>query len=167
MTDKPCPRFHEAETARFPRHVTRRPDAESKITARDFPHGALNFKCTSKKLLSFKIAILSYGSHPAKIKGLMFLLTIALRVFTLMEFVVRRQLHQSQSSLAGLYDGNPQRKTERPTAEKMLKAFSNITLYIHRDGSWEISSLNLVQQQILKLMLVPELIYTTGYLASG
>ncbi len=84
-----------------------------------------------------------------------------------MEFVVRRQLHQSKSSLAGLYDGNPQRRTDCPTAEKMLKAFSNITLYIHRDGSWEISCLNLVQQQILKLMNVPELIYTTDYLASG
>lgn len=61
----------------------------------------------------------------------MFLLTIALRVFTLMEFVVRRQLHQSQSSLAGLDQGNPRRTTKRPTAEKMLKAFNNITLYLH------------------------------------
>ena len=97
----------------------------------------------------------------------MFLLTIALRVFTLMEFVVRRQLHQSQSSLAGLYEGNPKRTTDRPTAEKMLRAFSNITLYIHRDDSIEISGLNLVQQQILRLMNVPESIYTTHYFASG
>jgi len=97
----------------------------------------------------------------------MFLLTIALKVFTLMEFVVYRQLHQCQSRLAGLYDGNPKRSTDRPTAEKMLKAFNNITLYLHRDGSWEISCLNLVQQQILKLMNVPELIYTTDYFASG
>jgi transposase len=35
-----------------------------------------------------------YFRDEEKIKGLMFLLTIALRVFTLMEFVVRRQLHQ-------------------------------------------------------------------------
>ena len=48
-----------------------------------------------------------------------------------MEFVVRRQLHQSQSSLAGLYQGNLRRTTKRPTAEKMLKAFNNITLYLH------------------------------------
>ena len=59
----------------------------------------------------------------------MFLLTIALRVFTLMEFVVRRQLNQSNSSIAGLYDGNPKRSTFRPTAEKMLRAFCHITLY--------------------------------------
>jgi transposase len=108
-----------------------------------------------------------YFRDEEKIKGLMFLLTIALRVFTLMEFVVRRQLHQSQSSLAGLYEGNPKRTTDRPTAEKMLRAFSNITLYIHRDDSIEISGLNLVQQQILRLMNVPESIYTTHYFASG
>lgn len=108
-----------------------------------------------------------YFRDEEKIKGLMFLLTIALRVFTLMEFVVRRQLHQCQSSLAGLYDGNPKRTTDCPTAEKMLKAFSNITLYIHRDGSWEISCLNDLQQQILRLMNIPEGIYAADYFASG
>lgn len=108
-----------------------------------------------------------YFRDEEKIKGLMFLLTIALRVFTLMEFVVRRQLHQCKSSLAGLYEGNPKRTTKRPTAEKMLRAFNNITLYIHRDNSIEISGLNFIQQQILKLMDVEESIYTTDYLASG
>ena len=108
-----------------------------------------------------------YFRDQDKIKGLMFLLTIALRVFALMEFVVRRQLRQSQSSLAGLYDGNPQRTTDRPTAEKLLKAFSNLTLYIHRDGVREISYLNDVQREILKLMNVPKFIYTTDYFASG
>ena len=108
-----------------------------------------------------------YFRDEEKIKGLMFLLTIALRVFTLMEFVVRRQLHQSQSSLAGLYDGNPQRTTNHPTAERMLRAFRNITLYIHRDGEREVSCLNDIQQQILRLMKIPEAIYTTDYFASG
>ena len=108
-----------------------------------------------------------YFQDEDKIRGLMFLLTIALRVFTLMEFVVRRQLHQSQSNLAGLYDGNPKRTTNRPTAEKLLGAFCNITLYIHRDGSPEISRLNVVQKQILNLMKVPDSIYATQYLASG
>ncbi len=91
----------------------------------------------------------------------MFLLTIALRVFTLMEFVVRRQLNESKASIAGLYEGNPKRSTNRPTAEKMLRAFCNITLYKHRDGSEEISRLNFLQKQILSLMEVPESIYTS------
>ncbi len=108
-----------------------------------------------------------YFRDEDKIKGLMFLLTIALRVFTLMEFVVRRQLRQSQSSLSGLYDGNPKRKTESPTAEQMLKAFRNLTLYIHRDGEQEVTCLNHVQQHILRLMNIPEAIYTTKFFASG
>lgn len=108
-----------------------------------------------------------YFRDEEKIQGLMFLLTIALRVFTLMEFVVRRQLHQSQSSVAGLYEGNPKRTTDRPTAEKMLRVFRNITLYIHRDGSREISFLNHLQQQILELMNVPKSIYAIDYFASG
>jgi transposase len=108
-----------------------------------------------------------YFKDEEKIKGLMFLLTIALRLFTLMEFVVHRQLRQSESSLSGLYDGNPKRSTDHPTAEKMLKAFRNITLYIHRYGEWEVSCLNHIQQQILKLMNIPESIYTTDFFASG
>ena len=117
-------------------------------------HGFHRFK---KGRLS---ALPIYFRDEDKIRGLMFLLTIALRVFTLMEFVVRRQLHQSQASLAGLYDGNPKRSTKRPTAEKLLRAFCNITLYKHRDGSQEICGLNMLQKQILNLMKVPECIYT-------
>lgn len=53
----------------------------------------------------------------------MFLLTIALTLFTLMEFVVRRQLAVAEQSLSGLYAGNPKRPTFRPTAEQLLTAF--------------------------------------------
>ncbi len=89
----------------------------------------------------------------------MFLLTIALTLFTLMEFVVRRQLTQLGQSLSGLYSGNPKRQTARPTAEQLLAAFSDLTLYLYPDGSTEISSLNSLQRQILNLMKIPESIY--------
>ncbi|WP_292796016.1 hypothetical protein [Nostoc sp. NMS7] len=56
-----------------------------------------------------------------------------MRVFTLMEFVVRQALQKTQQSLPGLYDGNPNRKTHRPSAEKMLQAFCNLTLYFLTD----------------------------------
>jgi hypothetical protein len=72
---------------------------------------------------------------------------------------VRHHLADQQQSLAGLYDANPHRTTNRPTAERLLKAFCGITLYFHRDGSTEISSLNFVQQQILKFMGLPLSIY--------
>lgn len=94
-----------------------------------------------------------------RIIGLMFLLTLALRVFTLMEFVVRRQLQQDTDTLPGLYAGNPKRSTTRPAAEHLLSAFGGITRYFHRDGSSEISPLSPLQQKILTLMGVPLSIY--------
>jgi transposase len=101
-----------------------------------------------------------YFQDESRIRGLMFLLAIALRLFTLMEFVVRRQLAEQKRTLAGLYDGNPKRTTNRPTAERLLSAFCGITWYFHRDGSTEISSLNWLQQQILQLMAIPRSIYS-------
>src|SRR6266446_1451451 len=62
--------------------------------------------------------------------GLIRLLSIALRVLTLLEFVGRRQLAAEGTKLAGLYAGNPRRETARPTAEHLLKAFEDITLTI-------------------------------------
>ena len=55
-----------------------------------------------------------YLANEDRIIGLMFLLTIALRCFTLIEFQVRRELQTHQDEIAGLYAGNPKRKTQRP-----------------------------------------------------
>ncbi|MGK7914251.1 MAG: IS1634 family transposase [Prochloraceae cyanobacterium] len=100
-----------------------------------------------------------YLANEDRIIGLMFLLTIALRCFTLIEFQVRRELQTQQDEIAGLYAGNPKRKTQRPTTERLLKAFENITLYHHRDGTCEITPLNDLQRRILQLMKLPDSIY--------
>src|SRR5712692_3770862 len=63
--------------------------------------------------------------------GLIRLLSIALRVLTLLEFVGRRQLATEGAKLAGLYAGNPRRETDHPTAERLLEAFQDITLTIN------------------------------------
>ena len=62
--------------------------------------------------------------------GLIRLLSIALRVLTLLEFVGRRQLAVEDAKLAGLYAGNAKRETARPTAERLLEAFQETTLTI-------------------------------------
>lgn len=100
-----------------------------------------------------------YFQNPDRITGLMFLLNIALRVFTLMEFVVRQALIETQQSLVGLYDGNPKRKTDRPSAEQMLDAFCNLTLYFLPDSTRFITPINALQKQILDLMKMPESLY--------
>jgi transposase len=96
----------------------------------------------------------------SRIIGLMFLLTLALRLFTLMEFVVRQELQtQEQPQLAGLYAGNPKRATPRPTAEQLLRAFQGVTVYFLKEGTAEISPLNPLQEKILALMRVPISVY--------
>jgi transposase len=100
-----------------------------------------------------------YFQNEDRITGLMFMLNLALRVFTLMEFVVRQALQQTKQSLPGLYDGNPKRKTERPSAEQMLKAFSNLTLYFLPDSTIFVTPLSDLQKLILSFMKMSESLY--------
>lgn len=100
-----------------------------------------------------------YFQNQNRITGLMFVLNLALRVFTLMEFIVRQALRETQQSLAGFYDGNPKRKTNRPSAEQMLKAFCDLNLYFLPDSTIFITPLSDLQKQILSLMKMPESLY--------
>ena len=43
---------------------------------------------------------------------------------------MRRQLAAEGAKLAGLYAGNAKRETARPTAERLLEAFQEITLTV-------------------------------------
>ena len=51
---------------------------------------------------------------------------------TLLESVVRQRSHEQQMELAGLFAGNPKRRTSQPTTERLLEAFSEVTLTIVR-----------------------------------
>jgi len=96
--------------------------------------------------------------------GLIRLLMLALRVLTLLEFVVRRRLTTERTALAGLYAGNPKRSTPRPTAERLLEAFQELTLTIVREGRRRrshLTPLSCVQQRILALLDFPVDIYTS------
>ena len=87
--------------------------------------------------------------------GLVRLLTIALRVMTLLESVVRHRLHEQQRELAGLFAGNPKRRTSQPTTERLLEAFCDITLTIIGAPGFmqrHVTPLSLLQQQILTLL---------------
>ncbi len=65
-----------------------------------------------------------------QIVGLTNLLSIAVRVLTLIEFTVRRTLKREKTQLTGLHKENPKKATDKPTTERLLQAFSNITLTI-------------------------------------
>ena len=94
-------------------------------------------------------------------QGLMHLLSLGLRILTLIEFVVERQLKEQGETLYGLFPGNPKRATARPTTERILKAFKPITLTIMKVSDQEyghVSPLNSLQQKILQLLeLLPDI----------
>lgn len=95
--------------------------------------------------------------------GLIRLLSIGLRVLTLLEFVVRRRLAQQEENLAGLYAGNPKRVTAKPTAERLLEAFQEITLTVVRESNQthrHLTVLSKLQLRILELLGFPLNIYT-------
>jgi transposase len=95
--------------------------------------------------------------------GLIRLLSIALRVLTLLEFVGRRQLAAAGTKLDGLYAGNPRRETARPTAEHLLEAFEDITLTIVKGPQRivrHMTALSPLQQRILALLGFSSELYT-------
>jgi transposase len=95
--------------------------------------------------------------------GLTRLLTIGLRLLTLLEHRARTTLAQTGDSLAGLYAGNPTRSTDHPTTEALLRAFKNLYLnfvtlaghdYLH------LTPLSDLQHKILGLLDLPPSLYT-------
>ena len=105
-----------------------------------------------------------YLQREDHVTGLIRLLSIGLRVLTLLEFQVRSNLHDSQQKLAGIYPGNPHRETSCPTAEMLLAAFKEITLTLVEVQPQvyiaHLTTLSELQQRILTLLGFSTTIYT-------
>jgi transposase len=104
-----------------------------------------------------------YLQSDQRATGLVRLLSIGLRMLTLIEHQVRQQLAETNETLAGLYAGNPKRTTERPTAEAMLQAFKGIHSSVVSIGEqilYHVTPLSDIQQKILSLLDFPSDIYT-------
>src|SRR3954454_14206972 len=85
-----------------------------------------------------------YVHRDDQIRGLTHLLTLALRVLTLFEVLVRRGQDQDGEELAGLYPGQAKRTTDRPTAKRVLEAIARagvtLTRARGREGSgWHLT----------------------------
>ena len=112
-----------------------------------------------------------YLRDEQRLSGLLWLLCLALRVLTLVEYRVRTALSQQQAVLVGLNPGSPTQATVRPTTERLLGAFRNITLIClgSGEGSFHhIPSLSPLQQQIVGLLgLPPDLYERLGSVAAN
>jgi transposase len=103
-----------------------------------------------------------YLRDEQRLSGLLWLLCLALRVLTLVEYRVRTALSQQAAVLVGLIPGSPTQATSRPTTERLIGAFGNITLTCldSEKGSFRhIPSLSPLQQQIVGLLGLPPDLY--------
>lgn len=98
-----------------------------------------------------------------QVAGLTNLLSIAVRLLTLLEFVVRRQLKQNEEQLVGLIENNPNKGIDNPTTERLLKVFADVTLTIvHLPDQIirHVTPLTTLQLRILELLGLSPGVYT-------
>ena len=101
-----------------------------------------------------------------QIKGITRLVTLALRLLTLIQTQVRQELSREEETLEGLYEGQPTRTTDHPTGKRILKAFARdqITLTgveIQGQLCWHLTPLSSGLQRILRYLRLPLSSYTT------
>lgn len=97
-----------------------------------------------------------YLSRDDHVTGLVRLLTLGVRVLCALEYGVRQNLAQAPAdqTLTGLYAGQPNRQTRRPTAERILEAFRNLTLTVVELPNQiirHLTPLSALQQRLLML----------------
>ncbi len=103
-----------------------------------------------------------YLQQESRIQGLVLLLSLALRVLTLLEWTVRKKLHESGQTLTGLYPGQPGRQAKRPSAELLLQAFKGVSLAVVEAGGQRgihVTPLTALQQRLLDLWELPPDLY--------
>jgi len=95
--------------------------------------------------------------------GLVRLLTLAVRLLAVAEYRMRCQLTATGEELCGLYAGQPQRATNRPTTERLLRAFQHLTLTVFAVTGQQVrylTPLTPLQERILALLDLRPTLYT-------
>ena len=103
-----------------------------------------------------------YLQDEQRIQGLVYLLSLALRVLTLVEWAARERLRQERAKLQGVYAGQPGRKTDRPSAELLLGVLKTVSIsVIEVRGQIHalLSPLTEVQKRLLELWDLPPDLY--------
>jgi transposase len=103
-----------------------------------------------------------YLQDEGRIGGLVYLLSLALRLLTLLEWVVRERLRQEGSKLQGIYAGQPGRQTARPSAELLLATMKTLSVsVVETNGQVHalLSPLTEVQKRLLQLWDMPPDLY--------
>jgi len=97
-----------------------------------------------------------------RIAGLVWLLCLAVRILVLTEQRLRTALQAQGAALVGLNPASRTQATTQPTAERVIRAFRNLTVTVVTGPDGEqrhVSSLHATQQQILDLLGLPPDLY--------
>src|SRR5215208_499745 len=103
-----------------------------------------------------------YLQYESRIVGLVLLLSLGLRLLSVLEWAVREKLQESKQTLKGLYAGQPGRQARRPSAELLLKAFKGISLAVVEVSGQvaaHLTPLTALQQKLLSLWGLPPDLY--------
>jgi transposase len=98
-----------------------------------------------------------------QVLGLPRLLSLGVRLLTLVEFVARQSVREEDQPIAGLYPGQPSKTTKEPTAERLLQALAPIKLIkvFFRDRTvYQIDGFSELQKRIVKILRLPSDLYT-------
>ena len=99
-----------------------------------------------------------YLQDESRMQGLVLLLSLAVRLLTLLEWQVRKNLQDGGQTLKGVYPGQPGRQARRPGAEMLLKVFQGISLSVVEvagEVSLHLTPLTSLQERLLALWDLP------------
>jgi transposase len=123
------------------------------------------FRRLQGKFLSITPVYVQRDDHA---RGLFHLLTCGSRLLALGDYQAKQALAKEgpDAELTGIYAGNPNRGTARPTTERMLQAFEHINLLLlpsEMSGTGQtscfVTQLSPVQERILALLGLPTSLY--------
>jgi len=104
-----------------------------------------------------------YLQDEPRIVGLVLLLSLALRLLSVLEWRVRQKLQAAQQTLKGLYAGQPGRQAKRPSAELLLQAFKGVSLVMVQAAdavTAHLTPLTALQKKLSELWELPADLYS-------
>jgi transposase len=106
-----------------------------------------------------------YVKSDVQITGLVRLLTLALRLLSLVEMQGRKGLATTGAKAKGYFSGQPGRKTDRPSGQRILETVTRqrLTLFGTRtraETQWRLPELPEIVKQILGYLNLSETLYT-------
>jgi transposase len=125
------------------------------------------FRRLQGKFLSITPVYVQRDDHA---RGLFHLLTLGSRLLALGDYQAKQSLAKEgpNAELTGIYRGNPNRGTARPTTERMLKAFEPINLLLipsemasQGQAVCFVTPLSPLQERILMLLGLSPALYTS------